>query len=125
MKEALEYHRDSVRELQAASVGFKQAQESFSEVDFTLYVDYLALRKKMSSTMVNACKQWLAGDKSAFSRSIESYNVLSRKARKVETANLRVPSEEIVGAYKTIVGTINEEYFAIRAKVLQVDSLVR
>lgn len=125
MKEALEYHRDSVRELQAASGGFKQAQESFSEVDFTLYIDYLALRKKMSSTMVSACKQWLAGDKSAFSRSIESYNGLSRKARKVETANLRVPSEEIVGAYKTIVGTINEEYFAIRAKVLQVDSLVR
>lgn len=125
MKEALKYHREAVRELQKASAEFKQAQESFSEVDFTVYINYLNLRKKMSSTMVAACKQWLAGDKSGFSRSIETYNGLSRKARKVETANLRVPSEEIAGAYKTIVGTINEEYFAIRAKVLQVDSLVR
>lgn len=125
VKKSVKQNAEAIEHLRTAVSRFKVAQKRFDEVDFSSYIDYLNVRLKMSSALQKAGQSWLAGDAGKFMGHVQTYNGLSVQAEKMEKKTLKLPSEVIAKAYQDIVGTINKEYFAIRTKVLQVDSMVR
>lgn len=125
VKKSVKQNVEAIEHLRTAVSRFKVAQKRFDEVDFSSYIDYFNVRLKMSSALQKAGQSWLAGDAGKFMGYVQTYNGLSVQAEKMEKKTLKLPSEVIAKAYQDIVGTINKEYFAIRTKVLQVDSMVR
>lgn len=125
VRQSVNLNAQAIEHLRTSLSRFQVAHKRFEKVDFAPYTDYLNVRLRMSKALQKAGQSWLAGDTGRFIEQVQAYNGLSVQAAKMEKRTLILPNEVIANAYQDIVGTINKEYFAIRTKVLQVDSMVR
>lgn len=79
----------------------------------------------MAKRAMASDEHWLKSEFIEANKDIDQYNRLSKQAAVLAEKSLQVPSEVIIEAYATIAGTMSDDYFSARAKVLQVDTLVR
>lgn len=108
-----------------AKAKFVEASTAFEQADFSSYQQYLDVRIKMVKKALSSDEHWLKGEYLETNADIVSYNSLAKKAADIAEKSLTVPSNVIIEAYSTIAGTMSEDYFAARSKVLQIDTLVR
>lgn len=115
--EALDMYRDARRKFEAADV-------SLPEADYSDYIAYVDLRIQMSQALQGTCDYLLRDEPTRANAKIRQFNLLESRAS--TAAGKLDPIEELVEAgYESAAGTISTDYSAARAKVLELDNLVR
>lgn len=123
----------STKEISAQAIAaFREAEDKLGEAstllpdaDYTAYFEYVNLRIQMLQALESAANHASRGDAAAANGEIRRLNELDGQAAAVASSRLTAVESIVENGYRAAAGTISTDYSAAKAKVLEVDKLVR
>ncbi len=125
VQQSSKLNRQAAAELALAKEGFTEAESSFSEAPFELYLAYVEARIRLNKLSQQSDAAWLKNDIKKANQIIAAYNVEDKKAVEQAKALPASTDRAIADAYENAAKQATDAYYEARDAATKADEELR